>query len=38
MSTLSASVEALLRSRRARLVFAFSLLMLAAWALLPHLA
>ena len=38
MSTLSASVEALLRSRRARLVLAFSLLMLAAWALLPHLA
>ena len=38
MATLSASVEALVRSRRARLVLALTLLVLAGWALLPHLA
>jgi multidrug resistance efflux pump len=38
MATLSASVEALVRSRRARVVLALTLLALAGWALLPHLA
>lgn len=38
MATLSTSVEALVRSRRAQLMLALTLMALAGWALLPHLA